>query len=238
MIHLSLGPTLRPFYSQLIKDVKPFSCGKELVCFAMQWGKLFPTRRNDGLLFVGRATNGWTSLTPDVDVLFGNTDMAIFNLPDQMEWVNATDHSKQGYNSRKSAFWRTIRNVSHYFYPENELSHVAWSNVCKVAPYEGNPSDGLYYAQLETCQKILEAEIEELSPRFVIFLTGLGWCKDYIEYLIPEGNRKCIEVVAWGNYQVSVYSNNCIYYLVTEHPQAKPEMEHYQALINIIERYR
>lgn len=237
-IETKLRESLRPLYVQLIKDIERCYQEDDLVCFAAQWGKFFPEETNDGVLFVGRATNGWTCLTPDVDVLFGETNNAIFNLPNQMEWVDMQDRSKIGYNSRQSAFWRVIRKVSRHLYPEPELSHVAWSNVCKIAPDGANPNDELYYAQLNTCQRILKAEIDSLAPKFVIFLTGLAWCKDFLYYLIPDRNQRPLCSEAWGNYDVKAFEHGGIYYLVSEHPQSKPEDEHAQAIIRLIDQYK
>lgn len=237
-IEQKLRTALYPLYSELIEDVAPYSEEYELVAFAAQWGEIFPNKENDGILFVGRATNGWTYLTPDVDVLFGETNEAIFNQPNQMQWVHDAAGNPNGYNSRKSAFWRVIRGVSRAFYPDPELSHVAWSNVSKIAPDGANPSDELYYSQLGACQKILKAEISALSPRFVVFLTGNAWCRDFLDYLIPPVEQKVIDVAPWSRYSARVYERKGVFYLVSEHPQRKKEASHIDALTKMIAKYQ
>lgn len=101
----------------------------------MQWGKNFPNADNDGLMFVGRATNGWQDHDYKASSFFGNSFGQLFNLPDQMQWVEGAEGSSN-YNTKSSAFWRVIKAVSSHFYPSNWSSYVAWSDVCKVAPFE------------------------------------------------------------------------------------------------------
>ncbi|MBR5398936.1 MAG: hypothetical protein IK103_03985 [Bacteroidales bacterium] len=238
MIEQKIRNAILPLYLQLIKDIRQSNHTDDLVCFAAQWGRFFPKKEKDGILFVGRATNGWFHYTPDITVLFGTSENAIFNRPDQMRWVDDLDGSQTGYNSRKSAFWRVIRRISKHLYPEPEISYVAWSNVCKIAPNVGNPSNALYYLQLETCKKIIKAEIESFSPRFVIFLTGWGWCKDFVEYLIPNYQKHETKNEKWGNYLVHTYDYCNRIYIVSEHPQGKPEHSHVEAITRSIDNYR
>ena len=230
-----LREALIPLYRHLLESVSGFYYDK--VTFCAQWGSNFPTKDNTGILFVGRATNGWITTSEDIDVLFGNTDEAIFARSDQMEWVKDLEGDKP-YNTRKSAFWRVIKRVSKQFYPYDWYSNIAWSNVCKVAPNKGgNPSDPLYYAQLNDCQKILEKEIEIFSPHFVVMLTGEAWSRDYIIYLNKGEGLKCIHTDSWDGYNCKVYKIGDVYYIVSEHPQSKPEDSHVQCLINIISRF-
>lgn len=59
-------------------------------------------------MFVGRATNGWVTDCEDVDVLFGDTEDAIFNHHDEIKWVENLLGNTNGYNTRKSAFWHKV----------------------------------------------------------------------------------------------------------------------------------
>ncbi len=172
---------MKPLYEKLINDVKDFDYSK--VFFCMQWGRNYPKELNTGLMFVGRATNGWISDNDSIEDLFGDGKEAIFDRRDQMQWVENLEGNTEGYNTRNSAFWRVIKGVSQKFYPKNWSSYVAWSNVCKVAPWEGNPSDPLYYVQIGTAQEIFEAEVSTLSPRIIIMLTGQGWAYDILTHM-------------------------------------------------------
>lgn len=140
-----LRKELKPLYENLLKNVAEFDYDKATFC--MQWGENFPFEEHCGLIFVGRATNGWVTECEDDDVLFGDTEDAIFNRRDQMKWVENLSGNTDGYYTNDSAFWRVIKSVTKELYPEPLYSYVAWSNVCKVAPLEGrNPNNPLYYA--------------------------------------------------------------------------------------------
>lgn len=229
----TLRRRLYPLYESLIQSVKGFSYSKAFFC--MQWGRNFPESEHAGILFVGRATNGWITDEEDIDVLFGNTADRIFNRDDQMQWVENSEGNNNGYNSRRSAFWRVIKRVSEYYYPEDWSSYIAWSKVCKVAPFNGgNPNNELYYAQLETCLKILEIEIEQLSPRIIVFLTGENWVQDFLSYLNHENYDQAIECKSWGEYKSTAYLIKNTIMICSEHPQGKNENLHSKAIIDII----
>ena len=69
---------LKPLFAELMQSVEEYQNGG-LVPFCMQWGKHFPQEENDGIMFYGRATNGWVTLESDVDKLFDiNFDDRIF----------------------------------------------------------------------------------------------------------------------------------------------------------------
>lgn len=227
---------LKPLYASLMKNVKGFNYSKATFC--MQWGNNFPIEEYCGIMFVGRATNGWVSDSEDVDELFGDSEESIFNRKDQMKWVEDLWGNGDGYNTNGSAFWRVIKAVATHFSPEPWYSYVAWSNVCKVAPWDGgNPNDALYYAQLEDCKKILETEIKLLSPKIVVMLTGESWSIDFLRYLNGEQGTKSICKDTWNGYECKVYQINNTNFIRSEHPQGKKEYEHIQCLINLIKKY-
>lgn len=175
------------------------------------------------------------SFSNDTEVLFGDTDEAIFNRKDQMLWVHNLDGNKNGYNTRRSAFWNVIRGVSSTYYPHPELSYVAWSNVTKVAPDGANPSDKLYNAQLDVCQRILAEEIRILSPRFVVFLTGHNWAIDFMRYLNGGDAPTRILKEPWGDYAARSYRIGETTLILSEHPMTKPEGVHIEAIRKIID---
>ncbi len=231
-----LRKELKPLYEDLLKSVAEFDYDKATFC--MQWGEDFPFEEHCGIMFVGRATNGWVTECEDVDVLFGDTEDAIFNRPDQMKWIESLSGNTKGYNTNKSAFWRVIKAVTKEFYPEPWYSHIAWSDVCKVAPWEGgNPNPPLYYAQLKDCKKIFETEIKILSPKVVVLFTGESWSTDFLRYLNGEQGTKSVCKEYWSGYECKVYQMNGVTYIRTEHPQGKNEDAHIQCLINLIKKF-
>lgn len=226
-----LRESLRPLYAELIKSVSVFDYVKAFFC--MQWGKRFPFENKHGLLFVGRATNGWDSWTNDEITLDGVFD-CIFNKSDQMQWVENLEGNDNGYNTNKSAFWRVVKQITQHYHPTNWSSFIAWSNICKVAPGEGNPSDSLYETQIEICQQILKAEINVLSPKVVIFLTGKNWAGSTLRYLNHNESTKSIKKRSWGDFECKVFEIDGVFYLLSEHPQGKPEVEHVQCVIDLL----
>lgn len=205
----------------------------------MQWGRNFPLQPHCGILFVGKATNGWITDAEDINVLFGTGEDKIFDRFDQMQWVENLENNKSGYNTRRSAFWRVIKKVASNYYPKNWSSYIAWSNVCKVAPFTGgNPNDPLYYAQLENCQKILQKEIEILSPKFVVFLTGSAWAVDFLRFLNDGQETHSIHTEKWNKYECKTYLLKDVYCILSVHPQGKKEKEHSNCIIKLINQYK
>lgn len=237
-----LEEKIKPLYYRLIERIKQYEKEGTLrypkAFFCMQWGKLYPEMDNTGILFIGRATNGWVTDKEDIDILFGNSEERIFNRTDQMQWVEDCEGNKSGYNTQKSAFWRVIKNVSKRYYSENWSAYVAWSNICKVAPYEkGNPNNSLYYAQIDLCCSILGIEIELLSPKIIILFTGENWAEDFLCYLTDKESPQVIKCKHWGKenqYTMKVYLIDGRIYILTEHPQGKKEDLHIQAIIEAI----
>ena len=231
-----LEPILKPLYQRLINDVKHLPYLKD--AFAVQWGKNYSSVNNK-IMFVGRATNQWHTTEENVDVLFGNpTQMStIFNCDDQMTWVYDCARGKE-YSTNRSAFWRVIRAVSRNYFPDDELNHVAWSNVCKIQYDSGkNPSGELYQSQIETCQKIFKVEIDVLQPQFVIMLVGWFGKTDILSYMNGGEMPECIERKNWDSYHAEVYKIGRTTYICTEHPERKNENEHIRCIISLIDKY-
>ena len=228
-----LKDSLLPLYKELLKG----NSFEDVCTFCLQWGEDFPADKKTGILFVGKAVNGWIHDETDINVLFGETSDRIFARSDQMEWVSRLEGDEK-YNTNKSAFWRVIKRVSQHYYPnEKWYSNVAWSNLCKIAPFKGgNPSDKLYYEQLKSCQKILSKEIEILSPKFVIMFTS-GWEKDFMFFLNDNNHTKSVAKINWDGYETKLYKIKDTIFITTLHPQGKNETNHVEVLTNLMKEY-
>ena len=121
----------------------------DLTTFVAQCGRDYPMDKNSGIIFYGRSPNGWDPEHPlTMDDLTEQLYRPIFNL---------------------------MRVVSEHFYPESWNTHIVWSNVCKVAPItKGNPTNTLWDDQYSFMVDIINKEMEVLSPKVVIFVTGCG----------------------------------------------------------------
>lgn len=232
-----LAEKLKPLYQVMLDDVCAAK-NEEYIKFCIQWGKQFPNEKNTGIMFYGRANNGWMCFDTTVEDIFDpNNSQRAFDRDDQMIWVEECAGDVEGYNSNSSAFWRVIRNVSREFYPEDELQHIVWSNLCKIAPDGSNPSDTLYYAQLPSACEIMKTEIEFFSPRHVVVLTGEGWAMPFLEQIFGKDEPNVVGSAIFGSardYKIKVYENENVFYYVSEHPQGKNESTHIETLINLI----
>lgn len=226
---------LFPLYKNLLDKVKNEN---NIYTFCMQWGNKFPKESKSGILFVGKATNGWVNNSTEIEELFGTTEKRIFDRGDQMKWVNKLENNVKSYNTRKSAFWRVIKNVSEIKNGDDEwFNKVAWSNLYKVGPEKGNPSERLKKLQIEECKKILETEIKILSPKYVIFLSS-GWEHSFLNYLINKAEKDNFKKIKWCNkYETKGFTINGINFITSVHPQGKNEKEHTKVIIEIIENF-
>ena len=76
---------LLPLYAHMIQIVLDTGFNYDTAKFCMQWGKNYPTSENEGILFYGRANNGWISSSNDVTDLFAEgSEDCIFALDNQM----------------------------------------------------------------------------------------------------------------------------------------------------------
>lgn len=191
------------------------------------------------LMVIGRAVNGWTQpwLPKDlknVDDVTKFVDGVLKSVTDSdccpMRWV--TDcwgkHDKD-YNTRKSAFWRSIRNtvgrlgVADIESPE-WASYLVWSNIYKIAPAAGgNPSSTLCSAQLDLCKRILKQELQTFRPRRVLFLTGLGWSQPFTEHIGCELSKNNSGHYVEATGKVTIGTDIQAKVVIAVHPQGKNE---------------
>ena len=181
-------------------------------------------------MVVGRAVNGGdisfkiADLTPEVEATLVDQlwAEAIPSGLDPLGWVGGAWGSKKDYNTRRSQFWRVIRSVSRSIIPEAQptdwYSHIIWTNLYKVSPHKtGNPSGHLLRNQFATCVDLLSTEIKLWNPRRILFLTGHGWARPFLDKLgcpVSVGKDSPIEATALLDH---------VPIIVAPHPQGKPE---------------
>ncbi|MCF7939388.1 MAG: hypothetical protein K9L68_12380 [Spirochaetales bacterium] len=224
---------LKRLYGKLMTDVADYT--EDICPFFIQIGKKYfsaPKR----LLFVGKATNGWVTNERDVTKLFDlkNPDR-IVNRHDQMEWVHDLEGVNENYNTKKSAFWRVIKNVSlDILGKEDWYNYISWTNLYKIAPWEGgNPGGYLQQLQKEACISILNEEQEAIKPDAVIFLTS-GWESFYLESIGLKKSKN--RVKSWSGYSSTYQIHKDVLYIQSHHPQGKPEVEHKDGLLKILRK--
>ena len=148
------------------------------------------------LMIVGRAVNGWSmEVTPaelkDPAVARNFADRLGHEMTDAkgcpLSWVRDGWGAREGYNTKKAAFWRVARRtaVELGIAPESSTdwaSRLAWSNLYKVAPPAGNPSEAVCSAQQAGCIELLREELCVFQPQRLLFLTGL-WATPFLRAL-------------------------------------------------------
>ncbi len=113
-----------------------------------------------------------------------------------MQWVSDQwgISEPKTYNTKRSAFWRVIRQVTGRLgiadiETDEWPSHLIWSNLYKIAPLDGgNPGEQLCRFQYDQCLKCLMQEIMGWKPRRILFLTGIGWANSFLEDLHQKKN--------------------------------------------------
>lgn len=250
-----LKEELVKLYNNLKKDC---NADDSIVPFIFQVGEKFPKESKSGILFYGRATNGWGN-TWNIDDLFDdNNPNRGWNPDDALIWVDNAEGKEDKYNSNRSQFWQLIKGITiNYYNDEHWSDYAMWSNVCKAAPEEkGNPSDNLYYSTLETNCKIMKAEIDYFSPKFVVLFTGGGnwieegcsskggdWSSDFLKFLNKGNDIKgnLIDELIWDeNYEdrkAKIYKIGDVYYIVSLHPQGKKIQAHIDGISKLINKY-
>lgn len=222
-----------------------YANNKELCPFLMQWGSKFPTIKNNGIIFYGRATNGWNS-TWDYDIFFSdNHKDSAWNKNTQ--WIYDSDID---YNYHKSQFWSIIEGISMHIYGQEWYDYVACSNICKVAPNSaGNPSNKIFYDTLENNIKIFNIELDFWSPKYVVLFTDgirkdaktvIDWTSCFIKSLNNNTMPKLSYELSWDeekpDMKIRIYKLGEMYIIQSVHPQGQKVDLHKDAIINIIER--
>jgi hypothetical protein len=214
---------------------------KGQICpFFIQEGKKFPTSSRK-ILFVGKSVNGWVTTSTDIEILFnGDSDgkRKIVNRLDEMSWVVKPNTKRKGVKTYKhSSFWRLIYLVTKSLLLKEKskewYDYIAWSNLYKISPKRGNPTDEMKKLQQEVCCKILDKEIEILQPKFIIFLTS-GWERFYIKHLGLD--LLSFSSVSWSkkNYKIRYKTISGVTYILSQHPQCKPEKSHGNKIVEIL----
>ena len=146
-----------------------------------------------------------------------------------MAWVTDQWGPGNPYNTARSAFWRVIRRVSLQLVEdateEDWPTHLVWSNLYKVSPYDANPGARLLRAQRDGCQRLLNLEIKTFRPEKVLFLTGWDWAEELVcappENGEPAGTQFVDRV--WSQSLDPESGSAISRFVVARHPQGKRE---------------
>ena len=204
---------------------------EQLTGFVAMKGSKF----NGAIMVIGRAVNGWDNEWYPRDAASSSgTERIIGKIAKSVDiplsWVSKRwGHNNGDYNTKKSAFWRTVRGVVSGLGLSGKESTdwpdcIVWSNLYKVAPKDGgNPSSRLCSLQEQYCKELLSAEIELYKPKRIIFSTGYDWAAPFIKdgsrfYAHTTTNRRTL-VQAIASYKMRGGGRGKV--VVAAHPQGK-----------------
>lgn len=122
------------------------------------------------------------------------------------------DHISNRYRAYRSFFWNVCYKLISDYYQfdrssRNWAKKLLWSNLYKIAPEDANPSEIEKIAQKSIAAKLIQKEIDEINPKFVIVLTNDSWWKPFRNclntepLLIPE---YCREIQSCEKYSDSI----------------------------------
>ena len=202
-----------------------------LCAFSMGVGRKYSGK----LLVIGRATNGWVNgfSKQDIDDCKRALEALIPEIgKDSLDWVTKQWGASKGYNTRKSQFWRVSRMLAKCIADNSDdcFAHIGWTNLYKIAPDGGNPSNRLMGVQFERCVDVLRLEIELSKVQNVIFLPGYGWAKPFLDRL---GISNQLQPAGY-NFVEFASSTRGTNYLVGQHPQGKPERPHCEEILRAL----
>ena len=188
------------------------------------------------LMVVGIAPNGYCCEPTAAELTDQNVReifescVADLSRGDPMRWVIDYWGAGKFYNTRRSAFWRVIRNtlrdleicdVKNEYVPWS--SHLVWSNLYKVSPADGgNPDNALKDIQLPLCKKMLRLELNEFKPKRLLFLTGDDRSNEFLKDRWFKRSSQ-IRNSAYDYVENFGLLRKSIKFVVACHPQGKPE---------------
>ena len=208
----------------------------------------FGSSKKEDIDFIiyGQAPKGWQpkfKIFETIDIVdlvkeareYSNTLDTVQDNP--IDWINInwspkTKKSFSGkavidYNAYRSFFWNvTYKLISDYKKLDRKKwdwsKHLVWSNLMKIAPAaRTNPNNSEFNAQLEVSKELFLKEIEDINPRFVIFLTNWNWADEFVkdlgikeskegDWIQAQGIFKNTKIIVTDRIQKKQNSENCV----------------------------
>lgn len=243
---------LKCLYRQLCEEEKLIRIHeKNPLCFsATEWGDRFPMS-NPKVLFIGKANNGAHKPDKlDVDKLFESRDGAILSNGGGLKWIQDkwSIPNKLDRCPCHSPFFRVLCRIAigmceKWGWLKSEwFKHVAYGNFakCNIDSSQG-PSLRVIGGREKLFTDMLKVDLKYLAPDFVVCFTGSKrgktlWFSDMFLRQFDAIKETTVHWNGDSRYCIAVYKVRNTYFLVTEHPQGKPEESHAKTVCSVIEK--
>lgn len=147
------------------------------------------------LLLVGRAPNGWNLLDenhPTPEKMAEWADDRLYRSAECGSWVEKRGNAlyAKGQSYRLGTFWNYAEEIWLRLQPPGYtedtssvwLENIAWSNLYKLSPESGNPSDESKELQKQICCEMLKEEVRAFKPTHILMMTGWdGWAENFAD---------------------------------------------------------
>lgn len=167
-----------------IKDKKINKRGPLTICPAIKGSEY----KKGGLMFVGRAVNGWCPLPQENDERIIIERLKLCSKC-TLNWIQERNDIWQicadngcPYAKEKgiidgrpihSPFWYLVEYIYKKEYGEEPewYKKIVWTNLYKLSYVNGGNPDGFYEPQIDACNRLLIKDIEDYKPRKIFFIT-------------------------------------------------------------------
>ncbi|MGN1062076.1 MAG: hypothetical protein ACI4RO_03015 [Candidatus Scatosoma sp.] len=167
------------------KNKRTKKIGKLTICPAVSGSEY--DFNGKGLMFVGRAINGWCPLNEsmintDIKTRIKRCEKCTLDwVVGKNNWTNCRNNgcpyaqAEDRLDGRKSSspFWQMIEFISakNGLKKDDWYKKIIWSNLYKASYTNGKNPTNFYEKQVELCNEILIKEIEYYKPLSIYFLT-------------------------------------------------------------------
>ena len=152
-----------------------------------------------------------------VNVLWTNGTIDFFTSNNLELQEYYKDGIANGYRAYRSFFWNVIYKLISDYYKFDRSSRdwsrkLLWSNLYKIAPEDANPNEQEKIAQQTIGVQLIQKEIDEIKPKYVVVLTNDSWWKPFRDRLkttpliIPEGCPEIQSLESYGQTKIIVIS--------------------------------
>lgn len=178
------------------------------------------------VMIVGQETRGW--LTKDGGLA---ASCAADRLGNYLETCLQRHRRQFKMSASTSQFFQFYWEVNRQLGGGTQPT-VAWSNLFCLAHHEGSPVGSPHFERIvEISGQLLQAQIEVLRPRVILFVTGPGYDKYLKRILKIEDSKRIVARRLWA------FTVGGVLCLRTTHPRYAPGMLYRRQALALMEQF-